>query len=200
MPRNWRYMEGGRDRRRSWRGHANRHPDAMGHSRRRAPLARRLVNARPFALFAVLLSIWPAADPALVEPPSFLATNPERVAEQFTRCGPGRGHACVIDGDTFKLGQRKVRIIGIDTPEVDAQCPREAQAAEAATAELQRLLNQGPFDMVGRIDDQTDRYGRDLRALTRRRADGSIQSIAGDMRDGGFARRYLGGYRSGWCD
>lgn len=119
---------------------------------------------------------------------------------QFTRCGRGRGHACVIDGDTFKLGQRKVRIIGIDTPEVDAQCPAEARAAEAATAELQRLLNRGPFDMVGRIGDQTDRYGRDLRALTRKSADGSTQSIAGEMRDGGFARRYLGGYRSGWCD
>jgi endonuclease YncB( thermonuclease family) len=192
MRRNFRIIDGGRcPSRRRWRPSVQRPP------RRGLSL---LSSARPFAFFAILCAIWPAADPALVEPPSFLATAPERIDAQFTRCGRGRGHACVIDGDTFKLGQRKVRIIGIDTPEVDAQCPAEARAAEAATAELQRLLNQGPFDMVGRIGDQTDRYGRDLRALTRKRADGSTQSIAGEMRDGGFARRYLGGYRSGWCD
>jgi endonuclease YncB( thermonuclease family) len=199
MGRNWRVIEGGRrDLRRTWRGQADRRSPAL--QRSRGTVARLLLKTRPFALFAGLLAIWPAADPALVEPPAFLATGPEPIDEQFTRCGRGRGHACVIDGDTFKLGQRKVRIIGIDTPEVAAQCPKEALAAEAATAELQRLLNQGPFDMVGRIDEPTDRYRRDLRAITRTRADGTTQSIAGEMRDGGFARRYLGGYRSGWCD
>jgi endonuclease YncB( thermonuclease family) len=171
-----------------------------------------LGHLRPFILGAILLTIWPAMDPALVEPPGFLSTDPERVARvgcssvsqtdcalRFTRCGPGRGHACVIDGDTFKLGQRKIRIIGIDTPEVDAQCPAEAAKAEASTAELQRLLNQGPFRMTGRIGDQKDRYGRDLRALTRIRPDGTEQSIAEDMRASGLARRYLGGFRGGWC-
>lgn len=88
-----------------------------------------LGRLRPFILGAILLTIWPAMDPALIEPPAFLATEPEEVNEQFTRCGPGRGHACVIDGDTFKLGDRKIRIIGIDTPEVDAQCPEEALLA-----------------------------------------------------------------------
>jgi len=158
-----------------------------------------LGKLRPFILGAILLTIWPAADPALVEPPGFLATEPERMNEQFTRCGQGRGHACAIDGDTIKLGDRKIRIIGIDTPEVDARCPAEAAQAEAATAELQRLLNQGPFEMVGRIDDQQDRYGRDLRALRRTRPDGTVQSIAEEMRGSGVARRYLGGFRSGWC-
>jgi len=158
-----------------------------------------LGKLRPFILGAILITIWPAMDPALVEPPGFLATEPEQVNEHFTRCGPGRGHGCVIDGDTIKLGQRKIRIIGIDTPEVDARCPAEAVGAEAATAELQRLLNQGPFEMVGRIGNQKDRYGRDLRALRRTRQDGTVQSIADDMRNSGVARRYLGGFRGGWC-
>ena len=147
----------------------------------------------------MLLAIWPAADPALVEPWGPLATVPERVAASFTRCGRGRGHACVIDGDTFKLGQRKVRIIGIDAPEVKASCPAEARLAEASTAKLQSLLNQGPFTMTGRVGGSKDRYGRDLRALSRKRADGSTQSIADDMRASGLARRYLGGFRAGWC-
>jgi len=158
-----------------------------------------LGHLRPFILGGILLSIWPAMDPALVEPPRFLSTDPERVSEHFTRCGPGRGHACVIDGDTFKLGNRKVRIIGIDAPETHpARCPEEARLGEAATAKLQELLNQGPFTMTGRIDDTTDRYGRDLRAVERKRADGTTQSIAAEMRASGLAHRYLG-FKIGWC-
>ena len=78
----------------------------------------------------------------------------------------GARHACVIDGDTFKLGERKVRIIGIDAPETHpARCAEEARLGEAATAKLQQLLNQGPFEMVAPIyRDMHDRYGRDLRA------------------------------------
>jgi endonuclease YncB( thermonuclease family) len=150
-------------------------------------------------LFGAAVMLWPALDPALVEPPALLASAPERVDARFTRCGRGRGHACVVDGDTFKLGSRKVRIIGIDTPEVNGQCARERQLAQAATDRLRELLNEGPFTMTGRIDDMTDRYGRDLRALSRSRADGSTQSIAAEMRASGHARRYLGGLRGGWC-
>jgi len=158
-----------------------------------------LFAARPFALFAILAGIWVGMDPALVEPPGFLTTEPEQVAESFTRCGPGRGHACVIDGDTFKLGERKVRIIGIDAPEAAAQCPEEALQAEAATSGLQALLNQGPFEMVAPLYGRTDRYGRDLRLVRRTLPDGSSQSIAAEMRESGLARRYFGGLRGGWC-
>jgi micrococcal nuclease len=159
---------------------------------------RWLGRLRPFILGGILLSIWPAMDPALVEPPGFLSTGPERINETFTRCGRGRGHACVVDGDTFKLGQRRIRIISIDAPEVNGRCPKETQLAEAATVELMKLLNQGPFEMTGRFDDMQDRYGRDLRSLNRKRPDGSTQSIAEEMRKSGLARRYTG-FKSGWC-
>lgn len=160
---------------------------------------RWLGHLRPFILGAVALAIWPAVDPALVEPPSFLATDPERVNAKFTRCGPGRGHACVVDGDTFKIGQRKIRIIGIDAPETHpARCPEEARLGELATAKLQALLNQGPFTMVGRIDDSRDKYGRDLRAITRKLSNGKTQSIADDLRSSGLVHRYVG-FKTGWC-
>lgn len=155
---------------------------------------------RPFILLGLLGVLWVGYDPALVEPPQWLSTDPERVAETFTRCGPGRGHACVIDGDTFKLGERKVRIIGIDTPETHpARCPEEARLGELATARLQQLLNAGPFEMVGRLDDMKDRYGRDLRAIRRTQANGAVESIAAEMRETGLAHRYLGGFKTGWC-
>lgn len=164
---------------------------------RRGGVGRLLSGARPFALFAALAALWPALDPALVEPLGPLASDPERVTATFTRCGRGRGQACVVDGDTFKLGTRKIRIIGIDAPEVHGQCAEEKALAERSTAKLQSLLNQGPFVMTGRIGDMQDKYGRDLRALTRTRGD-TTQSIAEEMRSSGLAHRYVG-FKTGWC-
>ena len=161
---------------------------------------RGLIAWRPWLLLAVLLGLWFTLDPALVEPPAFLSSDPETISSSFIRCGLGRGANCVVDGDTLKLGERKIRIIGVDAPETHpSRCAEEARLGEAATAELQRLLNQGPFTMTGRIDDLQDFYGRDLRAITRLRPDGPTQSIAQDLMASGTVRRYLGGLRGGWC-
>ena len=156
---------------------------------------------RPFILLAILVSIYVGAgDPALIEPPSFLSADPEQVSETFTRCGLGRGHACVIDGDTFKLGERKVRIIGIDAPETHpSRCAEEARLGELATAKLQALLNQGSFEMVAPIYRSRDRYGRDLRVIRRKLAESGYESIASEMRESGLAHRYAGGFKIGWC-
>ena len=166
---------------------------------KRSPWKKALFVVRPFALAAVLGAIWVGYDPAVIEPPSFLSTDPERVTEHFTRCGIGRGHACVIDGDTFKIGQRRVRIIGIDAPETHpARCQEEARLGEDATAKLQELLNQGAFEMVAPVYGSHDKYGRDLRTVQRRLPDGSMQSIAEDMRTSGLAHRYTG-FKTAWC-
>jgi micrococcal nuclease len=166
---------------------------------KRSPWKKALFVGRPFALAAVVGAIWVGYDPAVIEPPSFLSTDPERVTEHFTRCGIGRGHACVIDGDTFKIGQRRVRIIGIDAPETHpARCQEEARLGEEATAKLQQLLNQGAFEMVAPVYGSHDKYGRDLRTVQRRLPDGSLQSIAEDMRTTGLAHRYTG-FKTAWC-
>ena len=166
---------------------------------KRSPWKKALFVVRPFALAAVLGAIWVGYDPAVIEPPSFLSTDPERVTEHFTRCGIGRGHACVIDGDTFKIGQRRVRIIGIDAPETHpARCQEEARLGEEATAKLQQLLNRGAFEMVAPVYGSHDKYGRDLRTVQRRLPDGSMQSIAEDMRTSGLAHRYTG-FKTAWC-
>lgn len=160
-----------------------------------------LVVLRPFILLAILVTVFaaPVADPALIEPPSFLSSEPRTINQQFARCGPGRGFACVIDGDTFKLGERKVRIIGIDAPETHPpRCAEEARLGELATARLQRWLNDGPFEMVAPAYGDQDRYGRDLRVIRRQSAEGYV-SVASVMREEGLARRYLGGLKTGWC-
>lgn len=70
----------------------------------------------------------------------------------------------------------------------------DALLGEQATARLQELLNQGPFEMVAPVYGKQDRYGRDLRSIWR-----SDRSIADDMRESGLAHRYLGGFKPGWC-
>jgi micrococcal nuclease len=129
----------------------------------------------------------------LIEPIGPLAAT-ERVSATFTPCGPARGSACVIDGDTFKLGDRTVRITGIDAPELAApRCPAEAALARRAADRLLALLNRGPFDMVAHRLQREDRHGRDLMVIRR---DGN--SIGGQLTDEGLAHRYIGSKRS-WC-
>jgi endonuclease YncB( thermonuclease family) len=167
---------------------------------KRSPWSRLLFASRPFALAAILGGLWVGYDPALVEPPELLSTEPELVSETFTICGRGRSNACVVDGDTFRLGERRVRIIGIDAPETHPpRCAEEARLGEQATAKLRELLNAGPFEMVAPVYGQRDRYGRELRTVRRTLAGGGTQSSAEAMRESGLARRYLGGLRSGWC-
>lgn len=160
---------------------------------------RWLGRLRPFILGAILLTIWPTLDARLVEPPAWLSAEPELVNQAFMRCGRSANSACVVDGDTFRLGKRRIRIVGIDAPEMRAQCAEEARLAEAATIRLQQLLNDGEFEMVGRVDEPIDRYGRELKSLRRRTADGAYVSIAAQMREEGHARRYMGGLRGSWC-
>src|SRR6185503_5159097 len=99
---------------------------------------------------------------------------------------------------TFKIGERKVRIIGIDAPETHPpRCAEEARLGEQATAKLQQLLNERPFEMVAPVYRDTDMYGRELRVIRRLQPDGSYQNMAEEMRASGLARRYLGGFRTG---
>lgn len=152
-------------------------------------------DIRRWLLLVPLLLIGGALlDPSLIPPVGPLAAPPERVAASFTACGPGRGPACVVDGDTFKLGDRKVRITGIDAPEFMApKCPAERVLAQRAADRLRTLLNQGEFEMVAHRLQQQDRHGRDLMVI--RRGD---QSIGAQLIDEGLAHRYIGSKRS-WC-
>jgi micrococcal nuclease len=161
---------------------------------------RWLRAARPWALLSLLLAMWPTLDGALFEPPVILMGDREVVQGQFSRCGLGRKRLCVIDGDTFKIDERNIRIVGIDAPEVhEPNCPAEAAMGEAATAELQRQLNIAPFAMRSRIDDPVDGYGRELMVLSRTDDDGAEQSLAATLLASGKVQRYLGGLRGGWC-
>lgn len=151
-------------------------------------------DVRQLLWFAPLLLLAGALlDPSLIEPFGPLAVA-ERVSATFTPCGPGQGAACVIDGDTFKLGDRKIRITGIDAPELHGpRCDAEAALARRSADRLLALLNQGPFDMVAHRLQRQDRNGRELMVI--RRGD---QSIGAQLMKEGLAHRYIGSKRS-WC-
>ena len=133
-------------------------------------------------------------DPALIRPFGPLAGRHQVVSATFTACGPGRGNACVIDGDTFKLGDRKIRITGIDAPELaHPQCPEEAALARRSADRLRAMLNEGTFDMVPHRLQRLDQHGRELMVIER---DGN--SIGDRLIDEGLAHRYLGS-KDSWC-
>ncbi len=163
-------------------------------------IRRWLLAWRPWALLAALLTLWYWFDGALVAPPEMLSGTPEQISGKFTRCGRGRSANCVIDGDTFALGARHIRIIGIDAPEVhEPRCDAEAQLGQQATDALLAELNAAPFIITGRMDDVRDKYGRELKAVTRQLPDGSVQSIGDVLIAKGAVHSYLGGLRGGWC-
>ncbi len=158
------------------------------------------VSLRPWLLligFVTMAYIFTL--PGVFSAPGWLSSEPQVIEGRFTRCGRGRGYYCVVDGDTFKLGNTSVRVVGIDTAEKDADCAAEAVQAEASTEALQAWLNRGPFRMTHRLDEPIDRYGRSLRTVYRLRPDGSEDRLADFMRRDGGARGYWGGGRGGWC-
>ena len=108
-----------------------------------------------------------------------------------------------IDGDTFEARVHlwpglemttRVRLRGIDAPELKAACPQELQMAEAAGSALRGLLEEGE---VAIYNIGPDKYnGRVVADAATRRT----ESVSAALLAGGFARSYGGGRRSGWCD
>lgn len=104
----------------------------------------------------------------------------------FSRCGLPSYDNCVIDGDSFHLGGRPIRIADIDAPEVrEPGCLREAALGAEATGRLLALLNAGPFTLEQPQGMGHDPYGRELRLVLR---DG--RSLGAELVAEGLARAW----------
>jgi endonuclease YncB( thermonuclease family) len=107
-----------------------------------------------------------------------------------------------IDGDTFLARVHlssgldlttRVRLRGIDAPELKAACPQELQMAEAATDALRALLGEGEVTISNIGPDKYN--GRvDAEVATRK-----TPNVSAAMLAAGHARSYNGGRRNGWC-
>lgn len=107
-----------------------------------------------------------------------------------------------IDGDTFLARVHlspgldlttRVRLRGIDAPELKASCAGELQMAEAATDALRALLGEGGVT-ISHIGP--DKYGGRVLADAATSRTGNISAA---LLAAGHVRRYDGGHRIGWC-
>jgi micrococcal nuclease len=108
----------------------------------------------------------------------------------------------VLDGDTFEARVRlwpgleittKVRLRGIDAPELRARCEEERAKALAARDALQAILDQGD---VGISAVTLDKYGGRVVADASTRA---TPDVSAALLSSGLARSYAGGRREPWC-
>jgi endonuclease YncB( thermonuclease family) len=108
-----------------------------------------------------------------------------------------------IDGDTFAARvhlwpgldlNTRIRLRGIDAPELKGQCAEEVRLAQVAGEALTKLLGEGAVTIY---NIGPDKYpGRVVADVATRRT----PNLSAALLTGGFARSYTGGHRSGWCD
>lgn len=112
------------------------------------------------------------------------------LAAALPLCGAGKRITCVVDGDTLWLAGEKIRLDGIDAPEVEGRCQAERTLARRATLALSSLLAGKAIDLRR---TGTDRYGRTLAKVL---ADG--RDVGEQMLREGLARPWTG-RRESWC-
>jgi len=108
----------------------------------------------------------------------------------------------VLDGDTFEARVHlwpgldittRVRLRGIDAPELKARCMEERMKADAARNALKTILDQGE---VGIMRVTLDKYGGRVIADASTRASADV---AASLLSAGHVRRYGGARRDTWC-
>ncbi|MCO5132730.1 MAG: thermonuclease family protein [Xanthobacteraceae bacterium] len=107
-----------------------------------------------------------------------------------------------IDGDTFEARVHlwpgldmvtRVRLRGIDAPELKATCADEFRMAQAASLALRALLAEGEVTI---FNIGPDKYsGRVVADAATRRT----PNVSEALLRAGQVRRYNGGHRGGWC-
>ena len=101
----------------------------------------------------------PDAEPA----PLPKAARPDKRIDEADEAGAVR----VVDGDTLRIGSRRIRLYGIDAPEHAQSCAdaagRRYRCGDEAAAALARLIGAERPDCAER---DRDRYGRSVAVCT----------------------------------
>jgi endonuclease YncB( thermonuclease family) len=109
----------------------------------------------------------------------------------------------VLDGDTFEARVHiwpgldvttKVRLRGVDAPELNARCVEAREKAETARDALRRILAEG---QIGLSQVGLDKYGGRVVAVA---STGATPDVSAALIAAGVGRPYYGGRRQSWCD
>ncbi|MDO8401417.1 MAG: thermonuclease family protein [Bradyrhizobium sp.] len=148
---------------------------------------------------------WPASTTATLSPHEIQAA---RDAETIWKSAGNSGvrHPVdvlrTIDGDTFEARVHlspglepttRVRLRGVDAPELKAACAQEMQMAEAAGSALRGLLGEGGVTIYNIGPDKYN--GRVVADVATRRTD----NVSAALLAAGHARGYVRGRRGAWC-
>jgi endonuclease YncB( thermonuclease family) len=169
---------------------------------------RPLRRAGPLVLAAAAFALGLAAG-ALIAPVSADVQAPQPARALQPAAVPGHPAQMlptqvlrVIDGDTFLARVHvwpgiaittKVRLRGIDAPELHARCDSERAQALAARDGLAAILREGA---VGLTRVGQDKYGGRVDAAV---STAATPDVSEALLARGLARRYEGGRRDGWC-
>ena len=102
------------------------------------------------------------------------------------------GRARVIDGDTLEIAGQKVRLFGIDAPELDQRCDRDGRVWACGLAARDALADVAGRQRLTCAVQDIDRYGRNVATCF-----AGDQDVAALMVRQGMAiayRRYSGRY------
>ena len=131
-------------------------------------------------------------------------TARERVAAAELLPGPVPGRViAVIDADTLAVAARiwlgqdvevRVRLAGVDAPELRGACPHERVLAREARALVVALIDEGDVTLTAVS------YGKYAGRVVARVIAHDGTDVAEALIAAGLARAYAGGARLGWCD
>ena len=112
----------------------------------------------------------------------------------------------VVDGDTIEVSvriwlgqtiQTRVRLAGIDAPELRGKCAAERDLAGRAKTALGVLIGVG--DGAGKVSLRNLRYGKFAGRVVAAVVTADGRDAAAVLVSQGLARVYAGGRRADWC-
>lgn len=170
----------------------------LGHRRKAVGLDRALVTGAVimFQIAFVVLMLRQEGSLTRDHPMfSFLRSDSAEVGipvnANFPLCGEGRRYTCTVDGDTVWLAGEKIRLAGIDAPELSSpDCASERALAHEATIRLSEILSSREWHLVR---EGKDRYGRTLATFH-----SSGETAGSRLVREGLARPW-GGRKESWC-
>lgn len=113
---------------------------------------------------------------------------------KFFLCGTAKQDDCVVSADRFVFHGQKIRLVGIEVPDMKKpRCEEERIKGSDAELRVRAFLDSGPFELVTWQGNDSEVDGHKLREVTR-----NGMSLSDILVREGLARRAGAGGKN-WC-